>query len=483
LIFRSLIPGAGGILLAGLLVSTAVAGPRMEVEVEVEDLASGELIVSMELDGFGDSPLALRDIPSWVDNPFAEPRGEVVRWLRVEAGGELVSPKEKAGDQGESFWVLPTGEDIELSYRLHVDFQPGEVASNYQILIPYMDDDRAWLLGNHVFMTPVVEGDEIDALLAEVEVDLSFDLPDSLALVGPPRDTEFDSLFELLSLQFGIGDFDVFRAPVPGWDGYVAFESKTDFSREERERLIDALEDFARRGRKLFGGVPADSITMLALRENGIGGLEGSWAFHAFVIEDVDLADERDELAGIFCSVIAHELVHAWLPIALFPRDDPWVKEGFTSFYGYALAARGGWIGPATVDRLFAKYDEAVFGDVELEEIELSDSRLWYEEYSGESWRRVSYDRGFAVSLLLDVHLRTETGNRKSLDDVMPVLFERHRHRGFDRDEFIGAIEDATGVDVREFFSRWVDSTNVPEPRAVDDALRQAIEFGAFARD
>lgn len=476
-----LIHGVGGVILAGLLVSGALAGPRIHYEVEIEDLAAGELLVSMELDGFGEAELELRDIPSWVDNPFAEPRDELVQFLYVQADGEELVPATRSGARGETRWVLPTGEDVELAYRLRVDFEPGEMAGTYRILIPYMDDDRAWLLGNHVFLTPVVQGSEIEALLAAIEVELSFDLPESLELIGPPRDSGFENLFELLSLQFGVGDFEVLSASIPGWEGRVALESKSDFSRQERERLVDGLGDLAARGVELFGGAPTDAITMLALRNEGIGGLEGSWAFHAYVIPDLDLSDRRDELAGIFFSVVAHELVHAWLPVSLFPREDPWVKEGFTSFYGYALAARGEWIGPATVDRLFAKYEETVFGDVELEDVELSDPRLWYEEYAGESWRRVSYDRGFAVSLLLDVHLRTATANEKSLDDVMPVLFERHRHRGFARDEFLEAIEDATTVDARAFFSQWVDSTEVPSPRVVDAAMRQAIEFGAFA--
>ena len=217
--------GAGGILLAGLLVSSAAAGPQMEIEVSVDDLSSGELLVTMELDGFGDRELLLRGVPSWVDNPVAEPRGDVVHALRVEADGELVEPKLRRASDGQIVRVLPTGEDVEISYRLQIDYVAGEMASTYRILVPYMDDDRAWLLGNHVFLTPVVADDEIEALLAEIDIELEFDLPKKLDLVGPPEDVEFSNLFELLSLQFGIGDFYVLRASVPGWKGRVALES------------------------------------------------------------------------------------------------------------------------------------------------------------------------------------------------------------------------------------------------------------------
>jgi predicted metalloprotease with PDZ domain len=452
----------------------------MEVEVSVDDLAGGELAVTMQLFDVEADSLRLAGVPSWVDNPHAEAVGEVVRGLRVRSGGGDVAA---VGSSSTRAWVVPAGGDLEISYRLRVDFEAGAVATAYRILVPSMDESRAWLLGNHVFLTPSLTGDRVADLIAPLPIILRFDLPEEMTLVGPPREATFGSLFELLSVQFGLGAFEVIEVPRSGGRLRLVLEDLSGFSGAERERLAAVLRDVADRAEGLFGGRPTPRQDILVVRDDGIGGLEGKWALHAYVTDDVDLADERDELADIFFSVLAHELVHAWLPIALFPEDDPWVKEGFTSWYGYAIAARGGWIGPSRVDRLFADYEEKVFGEVKLEEVALSDARLWYEEYSGESWRRVTYERGHAVTLLLDGFLREGTDNRRSLDDVLPVLFARHRGASFDRAEFLAAIAEATGVDAGEFFDAWVDSTAIPSPRVVAEALRAAIARGAFAKD
>jgi len=154
-----------------------------------------------------------------------------------------------------------------------------------------------------------------------------------------------------------------------------------------------------------------------------------------------------------------------------------------TSYYGHALAARAGLIGPAEPDRLFSGYGDKVFGEVELEAVSLSDPRIWYEEYSSESWRRLTYDRGHAVALLLDVHLRSETSNRKCLDDVMRLLYANHAGGSFTRGDLLASIEAATGVDSRGFFARYVDQTAAPTVREVDEAQRRAIKFGAYERE
>lgn len=484
MILRGLARGAGGVFLAGLLVSAAAAGPRMEVEVAVDDLEQGSLHVTMVLEGFADGSMRLRGVPTWVDNPMAEARGEVVRELRVfDAQGGEIPARFSRGESGEGGWSFRAAGTVEVTYRLDVAFQAGEMVEAYPVLVPFMDDRRAWLLGNHVFLTPEFAGSRVDGLLRALPVEVAFDLPRSMRLVGPPRDTTVASLFELLSLQFGLGDFDVLEVPAKDLDLRLAFVDPHEFSKPERERLQVAARDLAGRAVELFGAPPTPSIDVLLFRAEGFGGLEGAWALHAYLPEDVDLADPRDDRAGKFFTILAHELVHAWLPVTLFPLDDPWVKEGFTSWYGHVLAARGGWIGPAEVDRLFAGYGEKVFGEVELEDVALSDPELWLQEYAGENWRRVSYERGHAVTLLLDVHLRSLTDNRRSLDDVLRLLFERHRHRGFDRAAFLAAIEEATGVDARDFFAAWVDSRQVPPARTVDRALKRAIGFGVFADD
>jgi len=172
--------------------------------------------------------------------------------------------------------------------------------------------------------------------------------------------------------------------------------------------------------------------------------------------------------------------VHTWLPIALFATDDVWLKEGVTSYYGDVLAARAGWLSEFQIRTWILRYEFMVHGTVDLEAVHLSDPQLWYEEYASESWRRVTYERGCAVAMKLDVSLREATENKRSLDDVMKILYSRHLHKTVDRQALLAAIKEATGVDATQFFERYVDSTYLPSVEEMKATLDQLIDFEVY---
>ncbi|MFT5233319.1 MAG: putative metalloprotease with PDZ domain, partial [Candidatus Krumholzibacteriia bacterium] len=209
--------------------------------------------------------------------------------------------------------------------------------------------------------------------------------------------------------------------------------------------------------------------------------LEGSYAFQTSMPPSLDITKVNEPAVGQYFSTLTHELVHTWLPIRLFAVDDLWLKEGVTSYYGDVLAARAGWLTHDDIRRLTLRYQYMVYGEIEIEKVPLSDPQLWYEEYTSEAWRRVTYERGFAVTVLLDVLLRESTENRHSLDDVMKSLFAEHLRGTINRHELLRAIYDSTGVYATKFFAKYVDSTTAPSVDEVQAGLEKLIEFGAYS--
>ncbi len=72
------------------------------------------------------------------------------------------------------------------------------------------------------------------------------------------------------------------------------------------------------------------------------------------------------------------------------------------------------------------------------------------------------YAKGSALGPLLDLKIRHETQNRKSLDDVMRTLyteFFQEKKRGFTDAEFREVCERIAGVPLTEFFEDYVYST------------------------
>jgi predicted metalloprotease with PDZ domain len=164
----------------------------------------------------------------------------------------------------------------------------------------------------------------------------------------------------------------------------------------------------------------------------------------------------------------------------LFASDDPWLKEGVTSYYGDVLTAQAGWLNIEQIQKWILRYTYMVHGTTEIERVKLSDPRLWYEEYTNEAWRRVTYERGCAVAMRLDLLLRQETENARSLDDVMKVLYAEHLHESFDRLELLAAIKKATGVEAAKFFADYVDSAYLPTTEEAQETLTSLIELGVY---
>ena len=73
------------------------------------------------------------------------------------------------------------------------------------------------------------------------------------------------------------------------------------------------------------------------------------------------------------------------------------------------------------------------------------------------------YDNGAMIGAMLDLAIRHESGNRKSLDDVMRALYRKYyqqKKRGFTDDEFRQECESAAGArltDVLEYASTTRD--------------------------
>jgi predicted metalloprotease with PDZ domain len=70
------------------------------------------------------------------------------------------------------------------------------------------------------------------------------------------------------------------------------------------------------------------------------------------------------------------------------------------------------------------------------------------------------YLKGELVAFLLDLHIRRATGDQKSLDDVMRLLWARYGdERGVPEDGVEAAAQEVAGTDLSAFFDRSVRTT------------------------
>jgi predicted metalloprotease with PDZ domain len=179
--------------------------------------------------------------------------------------------------------------------------------------------------------------------------------------------------------------------------------------------------------------------------------------------------------------VTAHEFFHLWnvkrvRPEVLGPfdyqRDNRtralWFCEGVTSYYATLTLVRSGLREPRHLWRTFAdeiSKQESASGAIEVSAEDAS-WEVW--DAAGPDEPRINYYvKGQLLGFLLDLRIRHETGNTRSLDDVLRFLnaFFAREGAGYAEADLRRAVDAVTGLDSRDFFDRYVAGT-VPPPYA-----------------
>ncbi|KXU88157.1 peptidase M61 [Paraburkholderia monticola] len=221
---------------------------------------------------------------------------------------------------------------------------------------------------------------------------------------------------------------------------------------------------------------------------DGYGGLEHR-ASTALICNRTDLPvqgrDTMSEGYRTYLGLCSHEYFHTWnvkriKPAAFAPYDLSvenytsllWLFEGFTSYYDDLILVRSGVISPDDYFGLLGK----VIGGVQRGSGRLKQSVA---ESSFDAWVKyyrqdenapnaiVSYyTKGSLLALAFDLTIRAQTGNRKSLDDVMRLLwkrfgrdFYRGKPVGVDESEIETIFAEATGAQLAELFAEGVRGT------------------------
>ncbi|HEX9136578.1 MAG TPA: PDZ domain-containing protein, partial [Nitrospirota bacterium] len=141
-----------------------------------------------------------------------------------------------------------------------------------------------------------------------------------------------------------------------------------------------------------------------------------------------------------------------------------WFSEGVTSLYGAYTMVRAGIDEKEDFYRSLAEtiQSEQLRPAHLHQSVEEASIDTWFDKYP--FYRRPEncisyYEKGEILGLLLDLTIRQETGNRRSLDDVMRFLNKEYAQKGRFFDDRAGipdAVEQVTGKSLDGFFVRYV---------------------------
>ena len=295
---------------------------------------------------------------------------------------------------------------------------------------------------------------------------------------GTYRAANYD---ELIDHPVEMGEFSLvsFRAAGVPHDIAVTGRHAADL-----ERLARDLKRLCEWQIELFGRpAPMDRYVFLVTAVGeGYGGLEHR-ASTALLCSREDLPQPGDKSVSesyrTFLGLCSHEYFHTWnvkriRPAASTPYDLDrenytrllWAFEGVTSYYDDLALVRSGLISQQEYLELLGRSLTSLARTGGRLKQTVADASFdawikYYRQDENSVNSQVSYYlKGSLIALCLDLLIRSRTRGRKSLDDVMRALWDRHGRTGSGvaEDEWERIAEEVSGVRLRAFFDRALRS-------------------------
>ena len=399
--------------------------------------------------------------------------------LRAEAGGRAVA-LEKLDKHTWRAARVPAGEALTLVYEVY--------ARDESVRAAVLDRQRGFFNGTSVFLA--VEGRSAAPCLLDIQPPphaenwrVATALPCAVGEPGAASPHGFglyraDDYAELIDHPVEMGDFTLDRFEAGGIEHELVFSGRHDC---DLARLKADLARVCQWQIDLFGTPPpmASYLFLTRVLDEGYGGLEHR-ASTALVANRNDLPwpgmQGLPEGYKTYLGLCSHEYFHTWnvkriRPAVFQPYDLArenhtrllWAFEGFTSYYDDLALRRSGVIGVDDYLWLLAKTISSVLRTPGRHRQSVSESSFdawthYYRQDENSPNTLISYyTKGAMIALALDLRLRAESEGRRSLDDVMRALWQRHGLSG------IGVPEDGIFKLVGEIgggkLARWLQKT------------------------
>lgn len=242
-------------------------------------------------------------------------------------------------------------------------------------------------------------------------------------------------------------------------------------------------------------------VFMTFVQKKGFGGLEhrASTALHCsyqdlpLIGEDPNLIDENYRT---FLSLCCHEYFHNWnvkriKPARFIPLDTSkevhtellWFFEGITSYYDELFLARAKVIEPKSYLDMLAKTLTRTFRTQGRFKQTVTESSFdtWTKFYKQDENAINSivsyYAKGAMVALCLDFEIRKLTDNKKSLDDLMRVIWNQHgkTDRGVGETQIQQLTKELVGQSLNDFYNKALYTVEDLDLKSVFDSV--GVEF------
>jgi predicted metalloprotease with PDZ domain len=421
------------------------------------DPSAGELRVAIKVDA-SEAEQEFR-IPAWCPGFYflLNYQEKISKVEGTDATGRTLSVRQKEGDPRA--WVVsnPTKGFVTLSYRVKGD-DPGLGFFGVSV-----KGHTAFINGPAAFMY-------LPGRLEE-KCTLKPMLPEGWKIATGMSQDDGGQFYaggydELIDHPIQVGIFESRRFTVEGLPFEVVFVTTTPGSaKADLDAEAERLKALSAPAIKLYGGAPFKKYVYIL--HLAVGGFGGGLEHRA----STTIATGNTRPLGID-TLATHEYFHTWnvkqiRPKVLGPFDytkqvrtnNLWFAEGVTDYYANITAYRSGLMDENLLLRTLSSEVSELQGSKARLEISLEYTSWNAWENGGFGVRGLSYyNKGLIAGLLFDAAIRSATEGAKSLDDVMRLLYKRHRlpQPGYDEDEIRAAINEVAGTDLSSLYNTVV---------------------------
>ena len=434
-------------------------------QVAMSQPASHLFEVTLQINNWRSPTLDLK-LPVWTPGSYLvrEYARHLQDFVAKDGGGKLASQK-----LGKNHWQVatPDSSEIQISYRIY--------ANDLTVRTNHLDSTHGYFNGAALFF--FVPG------LKQQPIRVKINLPQSdwrVTTTLPPVEgaentfeaQDFDTLVDT---PFEIGTQQIYDFEVLGKPHSWAIWSHGNFNPEQ---VIADTKKIIEVEAEMFGGLPYEQyLFLLHLSGSGYGGLEHkdccTLNYPRFGFRDREKYER-------FIQLVAHEFFHLWnvkriRPKALetfdYERENYttslWFCEGTTSYYDMLIPLRAGIYDRKTCLKNLSKDLSQYLTTVGRTVQPLGESSYdaWIKLYRRNEYsdnNQISYYlKGQFVSLLLDLLIRAKHQNKRSLDDVMRLMWSRFGKAevGFSETELRNTIAEVAETNLDDFFTRYIETT------------------------
>ena len=454
------IPCKAALFIAVLLVSLFSQAQTMRYTISMDEPASHIFHVILHCDGLKGNQVNLK-MPVWTPGYYQ----------RLDYANNLQNFRVTDNKGNDIKWEQTN----DNTWQVKND-KAGSVIINYDIkttrmfvATPYLDEERGYIVPAGVFLHPENKINNPVQVTVKPYPEWKQVATGLEPVAGEPYTytaEDFDILYDCPLLVGNLEELTSFT--VQGIPHHFTGYKLGVF---DKEQLMTDLKKIVEASAAIIGDIPYKHYTFIAIGP-GQGGIEHlNNTTISFRGEGLNSPQGRLGLLHF----MAHEYFHHYnvkriRPVELGPFDydkgsrtkQLWISEGLSVYYEYLVVKRAGISSAEELinalqrnirsfenrpGRLFQSLSEASY-------------ETWSDGPFGRSgedaYKTISYyEKGPVVGMLFDFAIRHETGNERSLDDVMRTLYReyyRQKNRGFTEAEFRAVVKKIAGNALDELF-------------------------------